>query len=83
LYNRLHVHILGSQSDEYGVLPYSGTYFFFREPCLIYSEGRRIIRAVKHPAGCEEGETEPEEIGKGRKSGGRCFDLAEKLVESA
>ena len=78
-----HLHILGSQSNEYGVLPYSGTYFFFREHCLISSEGRTIIRTVKHPAGCEEGVTESEEVGKGHKSGVRCFELSEKLVESA
>ena len=56
---------------------------FFSEHCLIYSEGRSIIRAVKHPAGCEAGVTEPEEIGKGCKSGVSCFELAEKLVEWA
>ena len=83
MYSRFHVHILGSQSDEYGVLPYSGTYFSSREHCLIYSEGRKIIRAVKHPAGYEEGVAEPEEIGEGRKSGVGCFELAEQLVESA
>jgi hypothetical protein len=59
-----------------------GRFFFSREHCL-YSEGRRIICAVKHTAGCEEGVTEPEEIRKGRKIGVRCFELAEKLVESA
>jgi hypothetical protein len=32
---------------------------FSRKHCLIYSEGGRIFRAVKHPAGCEEGVIEP------------------------
>ena len=55
----------------------------FREDCLIYSEARRIFLAVKHVAGSEEGVAEPEEIGEGCKSGVRCSELVEKLVESA
>ena len=53
--------------------PILGRILFFREHCLIYSEGRRKIRTVKHLAGCEEEVAEPEEIGEGRKNGVRCL----------